>query len=153
MDTEMNAARLLVYFGAWLLQQRKDATLAAAEAKMFATEACLKVVDEVTRIYGANAFARRIFAPAFLPGGPFSPVRGRNARGPCGISSEKPFSESSDIVLLPGVWARTDRPEIHHFCTPRVFCAILLGKYGQKEHRSIGPVTDGQGLAAWLRKN
>jgi alkylation response protein AidB-like acyl-CoA dehydrogenase len=29
----------------------------AAMAKMFATETCLKVVDEVTRIYGANGFA------------------------------------------------------------------------------------------------
>jgi alkylation response protein AidB-like acyl-CoA dehydrogenase len=30
----------------------------AAMAKMFATETCLKVVDEVTRIYGANGFAQ-----------------------------------------------------------------------------------------------
>ncbi len=27
-------------------------------AKMLATETCLKVVDEVTRIWGANGFAR-----------------------------------------------------------------------------------------------
>ncbi len=57
MDALMNAARLLVYYGAWLLENGKDARVIAAEAKMFATEVCLKVVDEVTRIYGANAFA------------------------------------------------------------------------------------------------
>jgi len=57
MDTLMNAARLLVYYGAWLLENGMDAKIVAAEAKMFATEVCLKVVDEVTRIYGANAFA------------------------------------------------------------------------------------------------
>ena len=32
--------------------------MAAAEAKMFATEVCQRVVDETTRIYGGNAFAR-----------------------------------------------------------------------------------------------
>ncbi|MCX7856410.1 MAG: acyl-CoA dehydrogenase family protein [Deltaproteobacteria bacterium] len=57
MDTLMNAAKLMVYYGAWLLENRMDARTIAAEAKMFATEVCLKVVDEVTRIYGANAFA------------------------------------------------------------------------------------------------
>jgi len=57
MDTLMNAARLLVYYGAWLLENGMDARIVAAEAKMFATEVCLKVVDEVTRIYGANGFA------------------------------------------------------------------------------------------------
>ncbi len=57
MDTLMNAARLLVYYGAWLLENGMDARVLAAEAKMYATEVCVKVVDEVTRIYGANAFA------------------------------------------------------------------------------------------------
>jgi alkylation response protein AidB-like acyl-CoA dehydrogenase len=57
MDTEMNAARLMVYYGAWLLQNGMDATMAAAEAKLFASEVCLKVVDELTRIYGGNAMA------------------------------------------------------------------------------------------------
>ena len=33
---------------------------------MFATEACLKVVDEVTRIYGANAFAREYSPQRFF---------------------------------------------------------------------------------------
>lgn len=57
MDTLMNSARLLIYYGSWLLENGMDSRILAAEAKMFATETCLKVVDEVTRIYGANAFA------------------------------------------------------------------------------------------------
>ncbi len=57
MDALMNAARLMVYYGAWLLESGMDARVLAAEAKMYATEVCVKVVDEVTRIYGANAFA------------------------------------------------------------------------------------------------
>ncbi len=58
MATDLEAARLLVYYAAWMigedgLNPRKE----AAMAKMFATEACLNVVDEVTRIYGGNGFA------------------------------------------------------------------------------------------------
>jgi len=62
MDMEMNAARLMLYYGAWLLEKGMDVTTAAAEAKVYATEVCLKVVDELTRIYGANAFAHE-YAP------------------------------------------------------------------------------------------
>jgi len=57
MDTLMNAARMLLYYGSWLLENKMDCRIIAAEAKMLATEVCLKVVDELTRIYGANAFA------------------------------------------------------------------------------------------------
>jgi len=57
IDTSMNAARLMINYGAWLLENGMDCRVAAAEAKMYATEVCLKVVDELTRIYGANAFA------------------------------------------------------------------------------------------------
>jgi len=57
IDTSMNAARLMINYGAWLLENGMDCRIIAAEAKMYATEVCLKVVDELTRIYGANAFA------------------------------------------------------------------------------------------------
>jgi len=57
IDTSMNAARLMINYGAWLLENGMDCRVVAAEAKMYATEVCLKVVDELTRIYGANAFA------------------------------------------------------------------------------------------------
>jgi alkylation response protein AidB-like acyl-CoA dehydrogenase len=57
MATEIQAARLMVHYAAWLMDQGMDCRNEAAMAKMFATEVCLKVVDEVTRIYGANGFA------------------------------------------------------------------------------------------------
>lgn len=57
MATEMEAAKLMVYWVAWLIGEGSNPRKEAAMAKMFATEMCLKVVDEVTRIYGANGFA------------------------------------------------------------------------------------------------
>jgi alkylation response protein AidB-like acyl-CoA dehydrogenase len=58
MDMEMNAARLMVYKGGWMLQNGRECGILAAEAKMFAVEVAQMVVDEVMRIYGGNAFAR-----------------------------------------------------------------------------------------------
>lgn len=57
MATELEAARLMVYWVAWMIGEGQNPRKEAAMAKMFATEACLMVVDEVTRIYGANGFA------------------------------------------------------------------------------------------------
>jgi len=57
MATEMEAARLLLYKAAWMIDQGEQPKLEAAMAKMFCVETCCKVVDEVTRIYGANGFA------------------------------------------------------------------------------------------------
>ncbi len=62
MATEIHAARLMVHHAAWMLDQGEDCRKEAAMAKMFATECALKVVDEVTRIYGANGFAEE-YAP------------------------------------------------------------------------------------------
>ncbi len=57
MATEMEASRLLIYSAAWKMKEKLPSRIEAAMAKMFATETCCKVVDEVTRIWGANAFA------------------------------------------------------------------------------------------------
>jgi butyryl-CoA dehydrogenase len=57
MATEMEASRLLVYWASWMMGEGLNPRKEAAMAKMLATETCLKVVDEVTRIYGANGFA------------------------------------------------------------------------------------------------
>ena len=57
MATEMEASRLMVYYAAWMIGEGLTPRKEAAMAKMFATETCLKVVDEVTRIYGGNGFA------------------------------------------------------------------------------------------------
>jgi alkylation response protein AidB-like acyl-CoA dehydrogenase len=58
MAAEMEASRLMVYQTAWMLGKGLPTRKQAAMTKLFATETCLKVVDEVTRIYGANGFAQ-----------------------------------------------------------------------------------------------
>ncbi len=58
MATQMEASRLMMYSSAWKIKEKLPSRKEAAMAKMFATETCLMVVDEVTRIYGANAFAK-----------------------------------------------------------------------------------------------
>lgn len=58
MGTGMEASRLLINYAAWRIKEKLPCRKEASMAKMFATETCLMVVDEVTRIWGANAFAR-----------------------------------------------------------------------------------------------
>ncbi len=57
MATEMEASRLMIYYAAWRIRENLSCRKEAAMAKMYATEMCCKVVDEVTRIWGANGFA------------------------------------------------------------------------------------------------
>lgn len=66
MATEMEAARLLVYSTAWKMDQGENPMLEAAMAKSFATEMCLRVVDEVARIHGAMGFALEAAPQRFL---------------------------------------------------------------------------------------
>ena len=51
------AARLMAYKAAWLIQEGKPSQFDCMLAKMFATEMCMKAVDEATRVYGGNSFA------------------------------------------------------------------------------------------------
>ena len=57
MATELEAARLLVYYAAWLIDQRKSCMKEASMAKLFASEMANRVVDEATRIHGAYGIA------------------------------------------------------------------------------------------------
>ncbi len=57
MATELEAARLLVYYAAWLIDQKKSCMKEASMAKLFASEMANSVVDEGTRIYGAYGIA------------------------------------------------------------------------------------------------
>jgi alkylation response protein AidB-like acyl-CoA dehydrogenase len=66
MATDMEAARLLLYHAAWMIDQGEQPRLQAAMAKMFAVEMCCNVVDEVTRIYGANGFAHEYGAQRYF---------------------------------------------------------------------------------------
>jgi alkylation response protein AidB-like acyl-CoA dehydrogenase len=57
MATELRAARLMTYDAAAQLDAGGGVTTTAAMAKLFATEACARIVDETTRIYGSYGFA------------------------------------------------------------------------------------------------
>jgi len=57
MAMEMEASRLMIYNAAWRIKEKLPCRKEAAMTKVFATETCCKVVDEVTRIWGANGFA------------------------------------------------------------------------------------------------
>jgi len=57
MATELEAARLLVYYAAWLIDQKELCMKEASMAKLFASEMANHVVDEATRIHGAYGIA------------------------------------------------------------------------------------------------
>jgi len=51
------AARLLAYRAAWMIQEQRECQFECMLAKMFATEMCQSAVDQASRIYGGNSFA------------------------------------------------------------------------------------------------
>ena len=57
MLTDINASRLMVYRAAHLKDQRRPFESEAAQAKMFASERCLKVCDEAIQIHGGYGYA------------------------------------------------------------------------------------------------
>ncbi len=57
MATELQAARLLTAEAAAAVDAGTSPTTPAAMAKLFASEVCVRIVDEATRIHGANGFA------------------------------------------------------------------------------------------------
>ena len=57
MATTIQAARLLVYYGAWLRDQGQPYALVAAQAKLFATEMAEKVCFEAIQIHGGYGYS------------------------------------------------------------------------------------------------
>jgi alkylation response protein AidB-like acyl-CoA dehydrogenase len=55
--SELEAAKLLVYYAAWLIDQKQSCKKEAPMAKLFASEMANHVVDEATRIFGAYGIA------------------------------------------------------------------------------------------------
>lgn len=60
MVTELDAARLLVYRAAYLkdMDQTNRSTLAASEAKLFATEAAGRIADSALQVHGGSGLVR-----------------------------------------------------------------------------------------------
>jgi len=57
MATELHAARLSTYDAAGRVDAGDDVTTVAAMAKYFATEVCVRIVDEATRVFGSYGYA------------------------------------------------------------------------------------------------
>lgn len=66
MDTDIELSRLIVYYGAWLLDQKLPCNKEAAIAKLYATEAAVKAADEATRIFGAYGMAMEMAPQRFF---------------------------------------------------------------------------------------
>jgi len=58
METKLNAARLMVYNAAWLLDNKQDATKAASMAKYFATEAAFDIVNKSLQLHGGYGYSK-----------------------------------------------------------------------------------------------
>ena len=58
MATELDAARLLIYRAAWLRQAGRPYSKEAAMAKMFASDAAMKITTDAVQIFGGYGFSR-----------------------------------------------------------------------------------------------
>jgi alkylation response protein AidB-like acyl-CoA dehydrogenase len=59
MAMDIEAARLLVWKAAWLIDQAMDSTKASSMAKTFASEMAERVCSQAIQILGANGYTRR----------------------------------------------------------------------------------------------
>jgi len=71
MYMDIEAARLMIWEAAWLLDEKRDATRAASLAKNFADEMALMVTDRAVQILGGHGYIRDYPVEMWL----------RNARG------------------------------------------------------------------------
>ena len=61
MQTDLDAARLLVYRAAWLTDRREGrVTREASTAKLFATEAAQRIVDTAVQLHGGQGVVRGV---------------------------------------------------------------------------------------------
>jgi alkylation response protein AidB-like acyl-CoA dehydrogenase len=58
METKLNAARLLTYNAAWMLDNKQDATKAASMAKYYAAEAAFDIVNKSLQLHGGYGYSR-----------------------------------------------------------------------------------------------
>ena len=58
MATSIDASRLLNYRAAWMLDHGKRVTKESAMAKLFASEAAVRVADEAVQIHGGYGFIK-----------------------------------------------------------------------------------------------
>jgi alkylation response protein AidB-like acyl-CoA dehydrogenase len=66
MGTDLEAARHLVHYAAWLRDNDRPCTREAAMAKLFATERATDICDKATRIFGSYGFAMEFDAQRYF---------------------------------------------------------------------------------------
>lgn len=71
IETEIELARLMVYYGAWRIDQKLPCNKEAAIAKYYATEAGVHAADEATRIFGAYGMAMEMIPQRLFRDGRF----------------------------------------------------------------------------------
>jgi hypothetical protein len=58
MATDLDAARLLTYRAAWNLDRGRRVTRESAMAKLFASEAAVRIANEAVQIHGGYGFIK-----------------------------------------------------------------------------------------------
>jgi alkylation response protein AidB-like acyl-CoA dehydrogenase len=58
MSMEIDAARMLTYKAAWMRDQGQDYTLAASQAKLFASEVAVRTAEEAIQIHGGYGYIK-----------------------------------------------------------------------------------------------
>ncbi len=66
MATEIDAARLLVYRAAWMIDQGKECVKEASMAKLYASEAAVHAAREAVQIHGGYGMMREFHVGRFL---------------------------------------------------------------------------------------
>jgi butyryl-CoA dehydrogenase len=66
MATEIEAARALVYRAAWLKDQHRDYSVAAAQAKLFASEVSSRVTNAAIQVHGGYGYVEEYRVERFL---------------------------------------------------------------------------------------
>ncbi len=71
IETEIELSRLMVYYGAWRIDQKLPCNKEAAIAKYYATETGVRAADEGTRIFGAYGMAMEMMPQRLFRDGRF----------------------------------------------------------------------------------
>ncbi|MCI1966034.1 MAG: acyl-CoA dehydrogenase family protein [Oscillospiraceae bacterium] len=58
METKLNAARMLTYNAAWMMDNKQDATKAASMAKYYAAEAAFEIVNKSLQLHGGYGYSK-----------------------------------------------------------------------------------------------
>jgi len=66
MATEIDAARAMVWRAAWLKDQGRDYALAAAEAKLFASEVANRATNNGIQVHGGYGYVEEYKVERFL---------------------------------------------------------------------------------------